>query len=94
MRWHTGAVSPSERTTDLSGTRVLARGPKARGAAQHVGLRVGWVADGGTSAEIIEHLDPSFTVADTPAPLERPRAAGKSAADEQPEPEQPPTKPR
>lgn len=44
-------------------------------------------------AEIIEHLDPSFTVADTPAPLERPRAAGKSAADEQPEPEQPPTAP-
>lgn len=48
-------LAPALRTA-LSGTRVLARGPKARGAAQHVGLRVGWVADGGTSAEIIEHL--------------------------------------
>lgn len=39
-----------------AGTRVLARGPKARGAAQRVGLAVDWVAPEGTSAEIIEHL--------------------------------------
>lgn len=35
MRWHTGAVSPSERTTDLSGTRVL-----VTGATGYVGARL------------------------------------------------------
>lgn len=40
----------------LAGTRVLARGPKARGASQQAGLSVDWVAEGGTSAEVIAHL--------------------------------------
>lgn len=40
----------------LAGTRVLARGPKARGAVQQVGLTVDWVAADGTSAEVITHL--------------------------------------
>jgi uroporphyrinogen-III synthase len=40
----------------LAGTRVLARGPKARGAAQQAGLAVDWVAPDGTSAEVIAHL--------------------------------------
>lgn len=40
----------------LAGTRVLARGPKARGAAQQAGLTTDWVAEGGTSAEVIAHL--------------------------------------
>ena len=40
----------------LTDTRVLARGPKARGAAQSVGLAVDWTAAGGTSAEVIAHL--------------------------------------
>jgi uroporphyrinogen-III synthase len=48
-------IAPALRTA-LGRTRVLARGPKARGAAQQVGLAVDWVADGGTSAEIIDHL--------------------------------------
>ena len=48
-------VGPALRSS-LAGTRVLARGPKARGAAQAVGLEVDWVADEGTSAEVIAHL--------------------------------------
>lgn len=48
-------IAPALRTA-LAGTRVLARGPKARGAAQNVGLAVDWVAADGTSAEIIDHL--------------------------------------
>ncbi|WP_087486268.1 uroporphyrinogen-III synthase [Brachybacterium massiliense] len=40
----------------LADTRVIARGPKARGAAQQVGLTVDWVAEEGTSAEVIAHL--------------------------------------
>lgn len=40
----------------LSSTRVLARGPKARGAAQAMGLTVGWTAPEGTSVEVIAHL--------------------------------------
>jgi len=48
-------IAPALRTA-LAGTRVLARGPKARGAAQAVGLDVDWVAADGTSAEIIDHL--------------------------------------
>ncbi|MGO2558571.1 uroporphyrinogen-III synthase [Brachybacterium sp.] len=48
-------LGPALRTA-LADTRVLARGPKARGAAQQVGLTVDWVAEGGTSAEVIAHL--------------------------------------
>lgn len=40
----------------LAGTRVIARGPKARGAALQAGLSVDWVAADGTSAEVIAHL--------------------------------------
>lgn len=40
----------------LAGASVIARGPKARGAAQQAGLAVDWVAENGTSAEIAEHL--------------------------------------
>ncbi|MGP9537256.1 uroporphyrinogen-III synthase [Brachybacterium sp. AOP43-C2-M15] len=42
--------------TALAGTRVLARGPKARGAVQQAGLTVDWVAADGTSAEMITYL--------------------------------------
>ena len=48
-------IAPALRTA-LSGTRVLARGPKACGAVRSVGLDVDWVASSGTSAEIIDHL--------------------------------------
>ncbi|MGO1200223.1 MAG: uroporphyrinogen-III synthase [Dermabacteraceae bacterium] len=48
-------LAPSLRAA-LAGTRVLARGPKARGAAQQAGLTVDWVAQEGTSAEVIAHL--------------------------------------
>lgn len=48
-------LGPALRTA-LAGTRVLARGPKARGAAQQAGLAVDWVAEEGTSAEVIAHL--------------------------------------
>lgn len=49
------ALAPALRAA-LAGTRVIARGPKARGAAQQMGLAVDWVAPEGTSAEIIDHL--------------------------------------
>lgn len=40
----------------LAATRLVARGPKARGALQAVGLRADWVAESETSAEIVEFL--------------------------------------
>lgn len=40
----------------LSGVRLVARGPKARGALQAVGLRADWVAESETSAEIVDFL--------------------------------------
>src|SRR3954447_7830656 len=40
----------------LGDVRVVARGPKARGALQAVGLRADWVAESETSAEIVEFL--------------------------------------
>jgi uroporphyrinogen-III synthase len=40
----------------LESTRLVARGPKARGALQAVGLRADWVAESETSAEIVEFL--------------------------------------
>lgn len=40
----------------LERTRVVARGPKARGALQAVGLSADWVAESETSAEIVEFL--------------------------------------
>jgi uroporphyrinogen-III synthase len=40
----------------LAGARVLARGPKARGALQAAGVRVDWVAASETAAEIADHL--------------------------------------
>jgi uroporphyrinogen-III synthase len=40
----------------LSGAVVYARGPKACGAANTVGLTVSWQAPGATSAEVIEEL--------------------------------------
>ena len=40
----------------LDGVRLVARGPKARGALQAVGLRADWVAESETSAEIVEFL--------------------------------------
>ncbi len=42
--------------TALAGTRILARGPKARGAIQAAGLTAAWVAESETSAEIAELL--------------------------------------
>jgi uroporphyrinogen-III synthase len=40
----------------LADVRLVARGPKARGALQAVGLRADWVAQSETSAEIAEFL--------------------------------------
>ncbi|GAA1723502.1 uroporphyrinogen-III synthase [Brachybacterium phenoliresistens] len=40
----------------LAGARILARGPKARGALVQAGLRADWIADSETAAEIAEHL--------------------------------------
>lgn len=40
----------------LETTRLIARGPKARGALQAVGLRADWVAESETSLEIMELL--------------------------------------
>ena len=40
----------------LAGARVMARGPKAHGAAVTAGLDVAWNAPGSTSAELVEHL--------------------------------------
>jgi uroporphyrinogen-III synthase len=45
-----------ELVTVLSGLRLVARGPKARGALQAVGLKADWVAESETSAEIVEFL--------------------------------------
>ncbi|WP_250444886.1 uroporphyrinogen-III synthase, partial [Actinotalea sp. C106] len=40
----------------LGGARIVARGPKARGAIQAAGLQADWVAESETSAEIVEAL--------------------------------------
>jgi uroporphyrinogen-III synthase len=40
----------------LCGARVIARGPKARGALQAAGLQADWVAESETSAEILDLL--------------------------------------
>lgn len=40
----------------LAGARIVARGPKARGALQGAGLPVAFVAASETSAEVVEHL--------------------------------------
>lgn len=40
----------------LSRARIVARGPKARGAVQQVGLQTDWVAESETSAEVAEYL--------------------------------------
>ncbi|HET6153269.1 MAG TPA: uroporphyrinogen-III synthase [Marmoricola sp.] len=40
----------------LQRTRLVARGPKARGALQAVGLQADWVAESETSAEIVDFL--------------------------------------
>jgi uroporphyrinogen-III synthase len=42
--------------TVLSDIRLVARGPKARGALQAAGLRADWVAESETSAEIADFL--------------------------------------
>jgi uroporphyrinogen-III synthase len=40
----------------LAGSRIVARGPKARGAIQAAGLQADWVAESETSAEILDLL--------------------------------------
>ena len=40
----------------LRGARIVARGPKARGAIQAAGLQADWVAESETSAEILDLL--------------------------------------
>lgn len=40
----------------LGGSRIVARGPKARGAIQAAGLQADWVAESETSAEVAEVL--------------------------------------
>ncbi|MCX6397514.1 MAG: uroporphyrinogen-III synthase [Propionibacteriales bacterium] len=41
---------------NLEQSRLVARGPKARGALQAAGLKADWVAESETSAEIVEFL--------------------------------------
>ncbi|MCL1870682.1 MAG: uroporphyrinogen-III synthase [Promicromonosporaceae bacterium] len=43
-------------TAALARTRIVARGPKARGAIQAAGLQADWVAESETSAEVAEVL--------------------------------------
>lgn len=43
-------------TAMLRGVRIVARGPKARGAIQAAGLQADWVAESETSAEVAEVL--------------------------------------
>jgi len=51
------AVGLAEQLVDtLRGSRIVARGPKARGAIQAAGLTADWVAESETSAEIAEVL--------------------------------------
>ncbi len=51
------AVGLAEPLTEvLAGARIVARGPKARGAIQAAGLQADWVAESETSAEIAEVL--------------------------------------
>ena len=51
------AAGVAERLLDvLTRTRLVARGPKARGAIQAAGLSADWVAESETSAEIAETL--------------------------------------
>ncbi|SDE51381.1 uroporphyrinogen-III synthase [Auraticoccus monumenti] len=45
-----------ELVSTLAGARIIARGPKARGAIQAAGLQADWVAESETSAEILELL--------------------------------------
>jgi uroporphyrinogen-III synthase len=45
-----------ELTEVLGGARIIARGPKARGAIQAAGLQADWVAESETSAEILDML--------------------------------------
>ena len=45
-----------ELVSALDGIRLVARGPKARGALQAAGLRADWVAESETSAEIADFL--------------------------------------
>jgi uroporphyrinogen-III synthase len=46
----------AELVAALADVRLVARGPKARGALQAVGLRADWVAESETSGEIVEFL--------------------------------------
>lgn len=51
------AAGVADRLLDvLRATRIVARGPKARGAIQAAGLSADWVAESETSAEIAETL--------------------------------------
>lgn len=51
------AVGLSEQLTDaLAGARIVARGPKARGAIQAAGLQADWVAESETNGEIAQTL--------------------------------------
>nr|WP_308123875.1 uroporphyrinogen-III synthase [Rhodococcus sp. BP-316] len=45
-----------ELTRALEGTRILARGPKAKGAIRAAGLREEWSPESESSAEVLEHL--------------------------------------
>lgn len=45
-----------ELTSVLAEARIIARGPKARGAIQAAGLQADWVAESETSAEILDLL--------------------------------------
>jgi uroporphyrinogen-III synthase len=51
-----GMGRDSELIEALAGTRVIARGPKAAGAAATIGLTVSWQTPGEQSVEILEHL--------------------------------------
>lgn len=46
----------AELVASLAGTRILARGPKAKGAIQQSGLAAAWTAGSETSAEVGQYL--------------------------------------
>lgn len=57
--WMTAAATAgleTELVEALSKARIVARGPKARGAIVAAGLKADWVAESETSAEVLSHL--------------------------------------
>lgn len=66
----------------LQQARIIARGPKAFGAAVAAGLSVSWSPPGGTTTEIVDHLSAqSSTRPRVPIVIQVDGSLGRSAAD-------------